>query len=746
MASTILTPLDNIIGELSELATGLYEFLRRTEASPERPGWKEQLEQYARKTLRVRLLAGQSDRNGFHDACLQQQHYLQALVKRGSVPAPDEWEQLERWPLVLLPCLMTPVSEEAVNELMAYFRGNTGAIPFSAYDEDILRRNLLTPAGMPQGSENNIVTLPGMQTPDASSTAMTVRYVLQHELLDTVTEYLSVAGLSAATAAEHAQALRLCADRIQLLGISAAGSDLMGFMDCCLLCHDTLLKYLEAQHQLSPTGREQIKIWAGLMTRYLDTPSSAEAVDTLLEFHQRGHFIPPLLPGEYASLRMLLLIDTAGQTSPRIEIKSVPVRTPTAQIVTMPFLVHLDRPVEPGNNVPPALELPPPLPRKPESAAAPEAKSSGAMLRVPARILDDLLHLTSESNVITSQLQERLRLSLNALSARDGHENFQQLANHLAVFAELLPALVRVNKEGQEAVLHLRRVPVSSMVPRLQRSVRQICRAAGKQVNLTVDGADILLDSEILDNLSDALIHPLRNAIEHGIEPAELRQAASKPETGAIELRFVQDGDHLAVRCRDDGAGLDYASTGLDDVYSAVMRLKGSVVISCEAQRGCSVEIRVPLNMMSIHALMVPCGAQVLAISSRCVEQILDAGSGHVQADGERLQYHLGEEIYDAYEIEQLLHLPMDRSTVERANHPVLLVRDLTARLHAVLVEQVLSSQDVEVKPLGPYLPTILGIEGATILGNGNVAAVIDLRGLLQTAQPVQVQDAEIPV
>lgn len=743
MANTIPSPLDNLIGELSELATGLYEFLRYTEALPERPGWKEQLEQYARKTLRVRLLAGQCDRNGLHDACLQQQNYLQALIKRDSVPAAGEWEYLERWPLLVLPCLMTPVSEAAVDELIAYFRDTRRAVPLNERDADRLRTSLSTPAGIPKEHESNIVTLPGMQAPAAAST---VRFVLQHELHDTVTEFLNAAALPAATAAEQAQALRLCADRIQLLGISAAGSDLMGLMDCCLLCHDTLLKYLEAQAQLSPTGREQIKIWAGLMTRYLDTPGSAAAVDALLEFYQRGHFIPPLLPVEYDSLRTLLSIDAAVQASPRIEIKAGAERPPTAQIVTMPFLVHLDRPVELGNVVPAAQELPPPLPRQTEPAPAPEAESTGAMLRVPAKILDTLLHLASESNTITGQLQERLRLSLNALSAHASDENFQQLARHLAVFAELLPALARITKEGQEAVLRMRRVPVSGMVPRLQRSVRQICRAAGKQVNLTVNGADILLDREILDNLSDALLHPLRHAINHGIESAALRHAAGKPETGAIELRFVQDGGHLTVHCRDDGAGLGYTGTGLDPMYADVMRLKGSVVIACEAQRGCNIEIRIPLNMLSAHVLMVPCGAQVLAISSRCIEQILDAGAGHLQAEGERLQYRLGQEVYAACEIEQLLHLPAAHSPLERAQRPVLLVRGLTARLHAVLVEQVLSSQDVEVKPLGPYLPALLGIEGATILGNGNVAVVIDLRGLLQTAQPAQVADAEIPV
>ena len=827
------SPLDNIIRELTELITHLHEFLLDTESSQERPGWNQQLEQYTRKTLLIRLLAGQGNRIGLHDACMQQQDNLRALVKRGVIPAPHEWDRLERWPLLLLSCLTTPVLEAAVNELIAYFRNNNSAVPFSEHDAQALRTNLLTPVRMPQAAnENNIFKLPVeyKQAPldHATSPEATLRYLLQHELLDTVTEYLGVADLPATTVVEHAQALRLCADRIQLLGISAAGSDLIGLMDCCMLCHGALIKRLDAHSQLSATGREQLKIWTGLISRYLDRPDSAEVVDALLDFYQRGHFIPAMLKCEYVSLREFLLIDTAAQITPRIEIKAVPEPTPLSRDDS-----HRVDSTQRGEKVaqwvsPTAQIVTMPLPQVPESVPAPEVKPPVIMLPVQANIIDDLLRLAGESIVMTGQLQERLRLSLrqskmgaeqnimlqqllNELEqcAVDSHhaelpgitrrimeaaararENSRQLEDHLAVCGELLPALVRVNKDNQEAVLRTRMVPVSSIVPRLQRSVRQACGATGKRVNLTVSGADTLLDSDMLDNLSDSLLHLLSNALDHGIEPVELRRVASKPEIGTIELSFARDGDDLVVRCCDDGNGLDYArikqvaaqkglidpgkqlsdaelnrmillpgfttrtenapspesDIGLDTVYSRVVRMKGTLSITSQAQRGCVVELRIPLSVVSIHALMVQSKTQVLAISSRCVEQILYVGAGQVHADGNCLQYRVGEETYDACELEQLLHLPVDRRWLERADRPALLVRDSTGHLRAVFVEQVLASQDLIVKPLGPYLPTILGIEGATILGNGDVAAVIDLRGLLQTMQPVQAGHVENPV
>lgn len=909
------SPLDNIIRELTELITELYEFLLRTEGMQERPGFHLQLEQYTKKTLLIRLLAGQSDRIGLHDACMQQQDYLRALIQRELAPTPHEWDRLERWPLLLLPCLMTPVLEEAVDELITYVKNNTCALPFSAHDAQSLRANLLAPLN---ASENNILTLsvlravpePHLSAGNAHDACVetSVRYLLQHELLDTVTEYLNVADRPETSAAEHAQALRLCADRIQLLGISAAASELIGLMDCCLLCHDALIKRLNVRGQLGPSGRAQIKIWADLLARYLDAPGSAETVEGVLEFYQRGQFIPSMLACEYDSLREFLLINAAARAAPRVAITAVPERAPSAQIVTLPFLLSerregvstapdaaavLDHTVVDGSEVMPqpsaqtepvqeldlqsqvviisdAARVPPvdaevvedapqhalpqlaaqdsghptdasdadvqpPSPQSVEPMTTPldqptaVTAHSVAMLRVPVQLIDTLMHRVNESMVIIGQVQERLRLSMqqskvsaeqNALlqqrldeleqcvedfphrntqdaleaerhhalqsvtrrmveAATDARDLSRQLEDHLAVFGALLPALARVSKDSQEAVVRARMLPVSSIVARLQRSVRLACRTTGKQAQLITSGVETLLDSSILDGLIDPLLHLLRNAVEHGIESSAARQAAGKPDIGIIDLSFTRDGDHLLVRCCDDGVGLDYThiqqvaaqkgllepgqqtshdelhrvillpgfatydthaptpeqGRGLGNVNAQVLRLKGVLTLASVPQHGCSITLRVPLTLMSIHALLVPARTQVLAISSRGIEQILDAGAGQVRADGERLSYQVGKQRYDAYEIERLLHLPLDCCGLERGDRPVLLVRDHSEQLRAVFVQQVLARQNLVVKPLGPYLPTILGIEGATILGDGSVAAVVDLPGLLQSVR-----------
>ncbi|MBI3776415.1 MAG: response regulator, partial [Gammaproteobacteria bacterium] len=758
--------------------------------------------------------------------------------------------------LLLLPCLVTPVIDEAVDELIAYFRNNTCALPFSEQDAQTMRSNLFAPVRpLADAFETNIVTLPVTRStplprqPSSehdTTTESTVRYLLQHELLDTVSEYMSVADLPATTAVEHAQALRLCADRIQLLGISAAGSELIGLMDCCLLCHDALIKRLDAHSQLSDAGREQFKVWASLVARYLDSPNSAEVVDALLAFYQRGHFIPPMLQCEYDSLRYFLLVDTLMHSAARIEIKAVPERTSSAQIVTMPFvlrspavvtLAETER-VQPGSPAQPET-TPQELSQLGASgegeiqAAVPSigAEHDMELLLVPAQVIYALLGLLSQSIAITSEVQERLRIVISqpentaeySASLRQLLDALEQMkttgitsppvapsscesdrASDDIPAAEPQPLEIRnvlqnvapdrtdntdarvtpenVNVSDSDAMLHADKVPVSTIVARLQRSVRQTCRVTGKQVNLTINGAETLLDRALLDALIDPLMHLLRNAIEHGIEPLERRRAAGKADPGTIDLRFSLNGDFLVLHCADDGEGLDYAriqqiaaqkglieagqqlselelnrvvllagittrsedaltsghGIGLAAVASRVTHMKGTLHIASHPRRGCAIELRIPMSLVSMHALLVQSNAQVLAISNRCIEQVLPMGAGQLQTQGDRLQYCVATAIYDAYEIERLLYLPIDRSWIARADRPALLVRDNTGQVRAVFVERVLLSQELVVKQLGAYLPKILGIDGATILANGDVAAVIDLPGLLQVAQPDQ--------
>ena len=458
-----------------------------------------------------------------------------------------------------------------------------------------------------------------------------------------------------------------------------------------------------------------------------------------------------------------------------------------------------------------------------------------AMLRVPASLMDELLRIAGESIILGGQLQERLRkatlqtqlvheqntlyqqlvfdleqiVDIQGLStkrtdtkddvfdsleleqynelhtvthrlveaATDSKELTHNIEDELNSLETLLVDQSRLHKENQNIVMQTRMVPVQNIVPRLQRSIRQTSKTTCKKVSLNIEGSETLMDSDVMDDLIDPLMHILRNAVDHGIEKESIREEKGKELEGSINLSFSRDGDHIVVRCKDDGAGLDFLAIrntavkkeiiteeqnlsddelirliwlagfttrstttqvsgrgiGMDAVYNQVISMKGTINITSEKDKGCSVEIRLPLTLISVHAILVRLRKQTIAISNRGIEQILCPGDGELKRNNDSYTYHLKDEVFTAYDIETLLHQPSDQRNDDREERAVFILRDETGHQYAITVEHVIANQDLIVKQLGAYIPDIIGIEGATILGDGSIAPVLDLPGLIRT-------------
>ncbi len=492
---------------------------------------------------------------------------------------------------------------------------------------------------------------------------------------------------------------------------------------------------------------------------------------------------------------------------------------------------------------PPARARPESVAPADTAAIAPPAPATvaEAALRIPAHLVDDLLRLVGENIILTGQIQERVRKTIaqtravmgqnrlfqqltseleqlvdirnvssplsrsiqrgdfdpleleqyNELNtathrlveaATDNRELDRAIADSLVALDTLLVDQSRLHRESQEAVLRTRMVPIQTIAPRLQRSVRQTCRLVDKEVELTVRGADTLMDSNVLNGIVDPLMHILRNAVDHGIEPPAQRQRLGKPPVGRIELSVLREGNAIVIRCQDDGAGLDLTAIrqtavergllsadksleedelarlillpgfstrgattqtsgrgiGMDMVYSRLLDMKGALRIQTRSGQGCLMELRLPVTLISTHALLVRIHDRLYALSDRGIEQILYSGIGTIQKLGKATTYHLGNDIYDLTTLETLLNLPPDRRTHARAAPPVLLVREETGAIRAVLVSEAVDSRDLVVKPLGQYVPKLNGVVGATILGDGSVAPVLDLPELLRAPSVLQ--------
>ncbi|MGE5758649.1 MAG: response regulator, partial [Sideroxydans sp.] len=380
----------------------------------------------------------------------------------------------------------------------------------------------------------------------------------------------------------------------------------------------------------------------------------------------------------------------------------------------------------------------------------------------------------SELHTVTRRLVE---------AANDAQQMQAQVNEQLDTLRELLEVQQRLHRDSQNAVIRTRMVPISSVASRLQRSVRQTSRLLDKQVTLEITGDNTSIDSNVLNELMDPLMHVLRNAVDHGIEAPSVRTAVGKPPAGKIELSFAREGNSIVVRCKDDGAGLDYDAirriaeskgmlveaehdpspdelarlilvngfstrddttqvsgrgVGMNVVYSWIQDMKGTLALNSEHGTGLTVELRLPATLLAAHTLVVRHRNKLIAVSSHGVEDIHYVTAGQIEQVGPQQVYRVGDTVHTLVRLETLLDLPGDRREADRLGFPVLLTRAENGVARGVLVQEVVSDQEVVLKSFGRYVPKVNGTVGAVILGDGTVAPVVDLVELLRT--PAQQQ------
>ncbi|RZI83068.1 MAG: hybrid sensor histidine kinase/response regulator [Rubrivivax sp.] len=469
-------------------------------------------------------------------------------------------------------------------------------------------------------------------------------------------------------------------------------------------------------------------------------------------------------------------------------------------------------------------------------AAAPvhadDEEQAETYLRVPASLIDSLLKLAGENSIVTSQIQDRVsRLGENINALRTGSRQFGQLSAELeqlvdvrglamlgghtgeldalemdqynelhmlsrrivesgadsrefsraferemSSLRDLMAEKERLQLEIQRSIQRTRMVEVASIAPRLQRTVRQAARVLNRSVALHIEGEATMVDTQLLDRVIDPLMHLLRNAVDHGIEPAEVREAMGKPATGTITLSFSTQGNQIAVRCEDDGGGLDLPAIrqraiakgliaadadlsdarvmrlivlpgfstreqttqisgrgiGMDVVQRAVLDLRGTLDMNATTGQGSCFDMSFPVRMSTIQVMLSRSEQHLLAISVRGVEQILPARE-ELDTDAQgALSYLLQGERLRAIRLESLLGLPVDALKQPGVMEVAMIVRDEFRQRLAIIVPELSDARTVVVKPFNAMMPRTLGIDGATVLGDGAVASVIDLPDLLR--------------
>ncbi|WP_068496369.1 chemotaxis protein CheA [Paenibacillus kribbensis] len=393
---------------------------------------------------------------------------------------------------------------------------------------------------------------------------------------------------------------------------------------------------------------------------------------------------------------------------------------------------------------------------KPAAAKAPAVKAAAPThnrtIRVDIERLDVLMNLFSEL------LIDRVRL--------------EQLASEASnpALTETVEHMSRVSSDLQNVVLKLRMVPVDTVFNRFPRMVRDLAKSLDKKLDLLITGAETEMDRTVIDEIGDPLVHLLRNSVDHGIESVADRIAAGKPETGTVQLRAFHSGNNVFIEIEDDGNGINREKVlnsaiskgilteeqaavmtdeeayqvlfapgfstaavisdvsgrgvGLDVVKSKITALGGNVTVHSTLGKGTNFSVQLPLTLSIIAAMMIQIGSEKYAIPlSSIVETAIVKRTQIRSVHGNKMIAFRDSHI-PLISLSQLFEVP-DFNEDEEEETEVVVIRK-GDRLAALSVQDFLGQSEIVLKNLGKYLPNIQGISGATILGDGQVALIID--------------------
>ena len=399
-------------------------------------------------------------------------------------------------------------------------------------------------------------------------------------------------------------------------------------------------------------------------------------------------------------------------------------------------------------------------------------------LRVDASKIDTLMNQAGElvvNRASYAQLCNDLK-DFRQVLKRSGLEPkaLKQVRDITFRLTEATVALGRVANDLQEGVMKVRMLPIAQLFNRYPRLVRDLVHNTGKIVHLEMRGEDTELDKMVIEEISDPLVHIIRNAVDHGIETAAERRAKGKPETGTVRLESYHESNHVVVEISDDGRGIDPAEilsvarqkglvaneeldrmrdkeilsiimmpgfstskevtttsgrgVGMDVVKKNVEKLNGTVEIDTKKGQGTRIRIKIPLTLAIIQALLVKVGGEIFTIPLSVVEETLRIRESDITLiEGvEVIQLREG--------VLSLLRLTQEFKKKSHAPDPeqaYVVVVNTGMRQVGMVVDSLIGQEEAVIKPLADYLQEGSGFSGATILGDGRVSLILDVYELV---------------
>ena len=493
--------------------------------------------------------------------------------------------------------------------------------------------------------------------------------------------------------------------------------------------------------ELHGKGRFKATVSADNKPANADDITEAEFEQLLDELHGKGKF-----DAGVAQQAKALPADSAAEVKSE-PLKPVPLAKPDK--VKAPQHSEADTP---------SLKTLPP-----EAAgekAKPVAAPAETTVRVDTQILDDIMNMVGELVLVRNRFQ-----TLKA-NAEAGEQLSKAISNLDVVTADL-----------QLAVMKTRMQPIKKVFGRFPRVVRDLARNLKKEIRLELIGEETDLDKNLVEALADPLVHLVRNAVDHGIEMPDERAAKGKPREGVVVLKASQEGDHIQLSIKDDGKGMNPdvlraivvkkglmdeetaarlddkecynlifmpgfstkteisdvsgRGVGMDVVKTRIAQMNGVVEVDSVEGKGSNIIIKVPLTLAIMPTLMVKLAGQAFALPLASVLEILDLDLSKSNKVDNQLVVMVRNRALPLFYLNEWLIADSDRTIDKRTGNGHVVVVNAGGRHVGFVVDQLIGQEEVVIKALGAKLQGLEGLSGATITGDGKIALILDVPGLM---------------
>ena len=396
---------------------------------------------------------------------------------------------------------------------------------------------------------------------------------------------------------------------------------------------------------------------------------------------------------------------------------------------------------------------------KKQEAGRDKAGKESQSIRVDANRLGHLINLVGELVISNAAV----KLMIDKYDLQDAQE--------------VVAGVENLVEEIRDQALQLRMVQIGETFSRFRRVVRDVSKDLDKEIELVVTGGDAELDKTVVEKINDPLTHLVRNSLDHGIETPQQREAKGKPAKGTLRLNALHDSGHIVIQIADDGAGLDLdrirakaeanglvqpdqvlsrrelsrlifepglstkdqasnlsgRGVGMDVVRRNIDALRGSIEVDTEKDKGTLVTIQLPLTLAIIEGFMVGVADERYVIPLSMVEECVEMDTQHWQIDGQRHYINLRGDMMPYLRLRDFFEVPPGRGTGHSGRESLVVVRFGRTRA-GLVVDELFGELQTVIKPLGQVFGQLKGVSGATVLGNGGIALILDVQGLITLA------------